>query len=426
MKDWLVFRRLLGGLIALLALSLVAESAYRFHKYRQREAGYREDVGYTTTDGPLYGLDEQTGYTYVPDSRLTLRFHDGNNAVVGQNRVSVNNLGHLSPRDDVVEGTEAEFRIVCLGDSFTATTPTEFPWPAALEERLNADEELKERLGKSSFKVLNLGLDGTGIVHWPRVYQYKGKAFQPDLVIVSFIWHDILRKFLYRDTVPVESALADYSIMVICTSLPAVYENPDCLYGSALVIDSATVADKRRLSLIRREIHERKMASLPWFSSSPELLAAAFERGSRLDRRKSPTPLFADPEEALSESLEALRKIAADHPSVLFLFHPTVEECLAGKPLDLALDLMKRSGGVKIHNMLDFLPAAASQEEIKKWYNLPYDAHPSNYGCRLYAHAVHDRIRDQLLEGDGKKTAEAEGAAQAFTKQDTENTERVG
>ena len=28
---------------------------------------------------------------------------------------------------------------------------------------------------------------------------------------------------------------------------------------------------------------------------------------------------------------------------------------------------------------------------------LPYDAHPSNYGCEVYARVVHERIREYLL-----------------------------
>ena len=389
-------KRTITVIIGLLLFYAVLESLYRVYKYREREAYYREDVGFTTTSGPLYRLEKKTGYSYVPNSRLVQRFYNGSNEVTGQNRISVNNLGAISPRDDIVEGSDSEFRIVCLGNSFTAITPTELPWPAQLEERLNEDEELKEATGKSVFKVLNLGLDGTGIDHWPTVYEHKGKEFDPQLVIVNFIWHDILRKFLYRDTVGLRSDIADYSVMVICNSLPAVFDNPDCLYGSAIVVDQAVADDKSNLARIRREIHDRKMASLPWFSVYPEFLSSLLGRSSSFDRRNSPTPLFADREKALSRSLEALQEISAEHPDVLNFFHPTVEECLEGEALPLALDLMERGSDLRIQNMLDFLPMNSSEDEIKRWYNLPYDGHPSSYGCELYSRAMHDRIREHL------------------------------
>ena len=388
-------KRIMIGIIGLLLFYAVVESLYRVYKYRERDAYYREDAGFTTTNGPLYRLDKKTGYSYVPNSRLVQRFYNESNEVTGQNRISVNNIGAISPRDDMVEGSDSEFRIVCLGNSFTAITPTELPWTAQLEESLNQDEELKEGTGKSIFKVLNLGLDGTGIDHWPTVYEHKAKEFDPHLVIVNFIWHDILRKFLYRDTVGLRSDIADYSVMVICNSLPAVFDNPDCLYGSAIVVDQEIADDKSKLARIRREIHERKMATLPWFSAHAGWFSSLFGR-SRFDRRHSPTPLFADREKALSRSLAALREISVEHPDVLILFHPTIEECLEGKALPLALDLMERGSDLHIQNMLDFLPMNSSEEEIKRWYNLPYDRHPSSYGCELYSRAVHDRIREQL------------------------------
>jgi hypothetical protein len=65
-------------------------------------------------------------------------------------------------------------------------------WPDALEQALNKDEGLKKQTGKTVFKVLNFGLDGTGIVQWPNVYKNRAAQFNPDLLIVNFISDDIL------------------------------------------------------------------------------------------------------------------------------------------------------------------------------------------------------------------------------------------
>ena len=63
------------------------------------------------------------------------------------------------------------------------------------------------------------------------------------------------------------------------------------------------------------------------------------------------------------------------------------------------IDLINKGEDLRIQNMLESLPVGtAGEDEIKKWYNLPHDAHPSDLGCQIYARAVHDKIRERLTE----------------------------
>jgi hypothetical protein len=271
-------------------------------------------------------------------------------------------------------------------------------WPTDLQKDLNKDAALKKAIGKSTFKVVNFGLDGTGLVQWPAVYRYKAKAFHPDLVVVNFIGNDMYRRFIYRDTVRIGSG---DRVMITCSSLPVAVKNNHCVNAYSFVIDPAAPDYKLAQARIKSELYKAMVAHLPWFSPYPELLAVLlngrFGLHPRLQFRDGSMFYFDSSEKAISESQNALKDIASQHPAVIALFHPAVEECLSKQPPDSVKELMKREENVKIVNMLDFLPLTSSEDEIKKWYNLPYDSHPSDYGAEVYANAVAGRISDYLF-----------------------------
>src|SRR5262245_5332651 len=91
-------------LVAAILVCAVLEAGGRVYLYRLAKSKFRsKSSGFTTTSGPLYQLNENTGYSYVPNSDLQFRFHDANGHVVWKARAHINNLGHVSPRDDILE-----------------------------------------------------------------------------------------------------------------------------------------------------------------------------------------------------------------------------------------------------------------------------------------------------------------------------------
>jgi hypothetical protein len=88
---------------------------------------------------------------------------------------------------------------------------------------------------------------------------------------------------------------------------------------------------------------------------------------------------------------------------MIVLYHPTFEECLAKEPLPIGAEFLKREKDLGVEDMLNYLPLNQSEEEIKKWYNLPYDIHPSNYGADVYAQAVERRVADYFSRVTPKK-----------------------
>jgi len=391
--------RLVVWIVLVYCVLEVGFRLYRFERLKS-EYGQKTHYGFSTFRDRMYVLDEQTGYAYVPNSRNRCWLYDrDNNLLPHSSSVVTNDFGMISPNPAALDKPKDEFRIAILGDSFCATTTSDVTWPAALENVLNGDEDLKRRTGKSVFKVLNFGLDGTGIVQWPSVYRQKAAKFNPDLVVVNFIGDDIYRKFIYRSTLTVAG---DDRGMFSCTSLPADIGNRNCQNGMSFVIDPTKDDYKQRAQRIKGEIYQALARRLPWFSFYPELLARVlgdrFGLRSRLDIVPLPNPHYATPEEAVGVSLNALREISSLHPRMAVLFHPTVQQCLSKTTPPVVTQLIDKATGVKIINMLNALPANASQDEIRRWYNLPYDAHPSSYGAQVYAQAAEGQLKPVISE----------------------------
>jgi hypothetical protein len=395
---------------ALLVIYVVCEAAYRIYLHHHFESSYEQYIRYgcSTTEAPLYVFDPETGYSYSANAKVHLNLYDEENNLVRRNNVIVNNVGHISLTDDFIDKPKSEFRIAVLGDSFSATTPSNVTWPTLLQRYLNQDEILKTLTGKATFTVINFGLDGTGIVQWPAVYRYKARAFNPDLVIVNFIGNDMYRRFLYRKTVNI--ADGDQAV-ITCSSLPPSLENNECMNAYLFVLDASKTDFKLEVHRFKKEMFDHLVGRLPWLSLYPELLASMLNGRlgfhPHLQLKKGPTPNFEIPSEALAASQSALKTIAADHPALIVLYHPTVQECLAKQAPQDVKELMARMGNLKIENMLDFLPLTSSQDEIRKWYNLPYDQHPSDYGADIYARAVEARVLDYLSRANAAGSNQA-------------------
>jgi hypothetical protein len=354
-------------------------------------------------ESPLDILDTETGFMYKPNTHVHQRLYDvDGNLLPHISTINTNNFGLISSADTVIAKPATEYRIAILGDSFCATTTSSTPWPLAFEGILNGDSVLKNLTGKTTFKVLDFCLDGTGLVQWPAVYKYKAEQFQPDLVIVNFIWDDLFRKFMYRDTIGIAG---DHYAMISCSALPVTLANPHCQSASCFVMDPDKEDYRIKSSRIKREIYDLMVRRLPWFAPYPELLATVlkgrFGLQPRLVVQSQSSLRYKNPEEAVAAigvGLDSLRKIASMHPKMMVLFHPTIEECRDRQTPPVVQRFMERAKDFNVVNMLNVLPLGAGETEIQKWYNVPYDAHPSDYGAEVYAHAVRGELLAYLTK----------------------------
>ncbi|MEO1368014.1 MAG: SGNH/GDSL hydrolase family protein [Acidobacteriota bacterium] len=117
-----------------------------------------------------YIPDPHTGFLHKPDS---VGHYPGGKAFI-------NGLGH---RDDEAARRKADgvFRILVLGDSFTvgANVEQDEPYAQVLERRLRG--ELGDRV-----EVLNAGVGAWNPFQYAQYFEFHGRAFDPDLVVVGF------------------------------------------------------------------------------------------------------------------------------------------------------------------------------------------------------------------------------------------------
>ena len=117
-----------------------------------------------------YIADDHTGFLQKPNS---VGHYPGGKAYI-------NSLGH---RDDEAsrEKPDGVFRILVIGDSFTVGANVEQDEPYAMVmERL-----LRERFG-DRIEVLNAGVGAWNPFQYAQYYEFHGRDFEPDLVVVGF------------------------------------------------------------------------------------------------------------------------------------------------------------------------------------------------------------------------------------------------
>ena len=377
---------------------------FRIYRYIKLKNNYQEYV-FQAIDVPLYIFDKELGYRYKPNTDGAYANFDKDNTLLQLNLFRVNNSGHISPTDDFIDKPNSEYRIAILGDSYTASLHNNIPWPSILEEILNKDDSLKNHLGISTFKVLNLGMDGTGIVQWAKVATNEASRFHPDFVIVNFITDDIFRKFIWRASIKPQTSTGDYYLGLMCSSMPVSLENRDCAVLKMITFDRNLFNEKNELSRIKREIYEQEVDRIEWFSIYPELFARAFGKFFGLKYRLflsgQQIPYYDNQDEAIKASADALRKIKSIYPTTLFLHNPDPTELLSKSTPQIILDFVKKEYDLNILLMRRNLPDKADEKEIKSWFKLPFDGHFSDYGANIYAQGVYSQVRERLLNPTG-------------------------
>jgi lysophospholipase L1-like esterase len=141
----------------------------------------------------LFRLDSYSGFAMRPDLCVRLRSPEYDQVL------RTNSRGFVGP--DVASPKAAdEFRIVVLGDSYTAggQVPYEQNYTALLQDRLRAS-------GYAHVRVINLGVGGCGTFCQAGLLEENIGWAQPDLVVVSvFVGNNIFENVLsvaggYRD-----------------------------------------------------------------------------------------------------------------------------------------------------------------------------------------------------------------------------------
>jgi hypothetical protein len=374
--------------IASIAISYgVIEVGYRAYLFRhihdQISDRLVQAAHASTSDGPNY-YDPLIGYRRKPNTTW-----EYNNSQL-QTRFGVDAHGlianDIDPSAFPVEKPANEYRIALLGDSMTAGNDNYIRMSDLVQDYLNRSPRWRAYVGGKFTRVINFGMDGTGLVQWGPNYEFEARQFSPDLVIVNFILDDVMRRFVFRGV------------------------NPQ-LRGDGL----------------QRYIAQRVTASMwkgmPWFEIYPELLAhTVLGRilgmqprllASEAMNGDSPTK-FQNQDEGIRLSLASLQRIRCLHPRMLLFNQPMYEELTV--PIDgprrwppllryLSAKFIKAAAadGFSIVNLAQVYPSPKDNLQIAGLFNLPIDTHYSDYGTFVYA----SWLTSYLLDWSGTAAAHA-------------------
>lgn len=220
------------------------------------------------------------------------------------------------------------------------------------------------------------------------------------MVIVSFISDDLRRRFLWEGVTQIEQDGRTWDLHLTCYRQPVSIDNPWCVFG-VLILPQHFVADGSGLEQMRQDLYNVDIARRPWLAPYPELLAATigwrFGLVPRLSRTTDQLRLYPSDTAAIHISRTELDKLLAMQPNNLLVHIPTHVELLNGvydRPMP---DFLATYPDLPIIETVPLLMADAAEEDIRSWYNLPFDGHFSDLGAERYAAVVHNRLRDQLL-----------------------------
>jgi hypothetical protein len=330
------------------------ETMFRFYIYRSTRA-HISDTLYAMAQKAhsLVEFDVHTGFRYRPNKNF------GN--------LRSNEYGMVANDRDTlrypVEKPASEFRIAVLGDSFTAGVHAKTRWPDFIQDALNESPEWRAFVGGRFTRVLNFGLDGTGIVQAAAIYAFRARQFSPDLVIVNIYVEDILRRFTYRNHTSFDSKSA----------------------LRAFIDANVTSA----------------MAQMPWFNVYPELLAQTVGRYFGLKPRLAASRTIGvgmmDREEGIRSSIAALEEIRRISDRLLIVHLPVGSELSVRKsneepwqdePLLLGLlSEFRRIAASARMEIVEIVPTNApeimDERDIQALF-LP-DGHYSDHGNDIYA-----------------------------------------
>lgn len=132
--------------------------------------------------------DTVKGYRWIDDSVRIFKAVHGN--VVFDRTFKANNKGYISPNDYHYEKKPGVFRIIVLGDSYTAAEYIKVPWPERAEQLLQQNNDSLE------VELYSFALDGTGIVNWHSIFFGEiAEHYEFDALIMAIYGDNLYRDF---------------------------------------------------------------------------------------------------------------------------------------------------------------------------------------------------------------------------------------
>lgn len=388
-----IFSPLLLLVFSLLLSLLGVEVAYRYHLYNQM----KNHPTYWAANDSIYEYHRELGYTHIPAKRIVEMKVERGYPVLW-NESFTDQSGNMARVK--VDNGRREYRILVLGDSFTAYQRDGSTWPDLLQEKLDARFPGK-------FDVVNCGRNMYGILQMFDLASVKVKELQPDLVVVAFITDDLKRcrfwmtvdssqggKRVIKKITPLDAADSAPSMdsFLVHTSITKPWcesmmksKRPDHPLLEAMNDQYRSIMMEERYRdifftcsasfVFNRVIHGDAFHGLFLHLREPALEARVYRDDSR----------FRDQVAVLN----------ANRVPYLLVHLPTYQDLQAGKYVLNSLEgellqSLRELTGRDIISLMDY--TARSGEQTERFYMLPHDGHPSRMGLELFADSVFNML----------------------------------
>lgn len=418
------FVRIVLVIVSILARVAVVEGgarAYLAYVYLlgnyKSTATFVKDDDRKSTGAPLigWGAQDTTYYYYM---------FDEDSRVAWESIYHMNNVGLVSLNDYHLEKPDDEFRIVIVGDSFTAALQMRLPWPDRLEQVLNNDESLRSKVGGKKIRVYNFGMYSAGFPEFLDLAK-SAKALQPDMVIVNYVAAAISvcnkcneaadtplkdkERALYSGEIPIDidGQGKDVGYLKIsCETLPIDLSNDTCRHSYNLVLPPSLATDPGKVRKIKQEIVKRYLRSqlitslypYSWDLVRGKMPSVTDLRHPEWFTRGSSTNRTLTEPEMIQQAVNSLRGIQELYPGkiVLATLNPTYEDLTWHPSEDMTRKLTSAIPGFPFKYMRQYLPQERPADEVRAWFCLPHDGHMSDKGGEEYAGAMEKVIGEAL------------------------------
>src|SRR5215211_420655 len=309
----------------------VLEIGFRYFLYHQISrtlVGSLYQTARESADHPVAEFDPGAGYRYAPNKTwVNTGGYQTNSWRTNEHGLIANDIDRSNYP---VEKSADEFRIALFGDSFTASNAVYLRWADLLQDYLNRSPDWHSFTGHKFTRVLNFGMDGTGVGQWAAVYRFLAHRFSPDMVIVNVFIDDVMRQFVYRGRMSFAS-------------------------------------ESEMRAFIEENVREA-IARMPWLGVYPELFAATIGRVIGMSRRLAPTTAiasqrFATQEEGVTASVGSLKALQCLNARMIVLHNPALEELL--NPVDNKGRWPSTPGLVGLQTKFQRAAAAAGIEVVE-------------------------------------------------------------
>jgi len=382
------------------ALTLgVVEGAYRGYlwnefpqRFRQSDPALEGAIGFISPPPSTYSA--RRGFDYLPNTEF-IQGLIRNGAIEGCSTVRTNSTGGWGR--DGTDYASADFRVLVVGDSFTASAPGGVTWTNVLEERLAA------QTGRRA-AVRNLARDGQGVLNMIDIAADEITRTKPDLIVLAYITDDLTRARIWRRIETYEGKLRQFTT----TSGDAAFD-PSQSVDAQVVVSGITkdwcVAGRK--DALVQDIVQRKVLAVAHAGARADLFDLRRSFAADVVRyngdpfgfyeqiaagRISTNPRHAlasfEEDARAAEAIASIR--ASGAPVVLYhlAYRSHLRQGLETSATPHETRLVASLEAAFNRPSIPTMPNLPAGTDIERIGIIPSDDHPSRYGVDIYAETL--------------------------------------